>query len=1453
MGREVADAYIEVHGDLSKFREDLGKADVAGRAYGENFADSMTEGFGERAFKGLTTEWNSLLDALYSGEKVDWDRALGTFDFDSEDFEAVHEKMADLLEDMRIAGKVTEDQYKVASKQIDRAIKKQRQLFYVERDLAEERERNAENLNNINNQYLFDLGRMEEAQNRFNRSFEEMFASNRLKALERDFRAIADSMAAMDWAGFVKGFDSLEEARERIGEVTGEMLNLGRISEDNAKRIARHVDEWIEAEELRRIQVELTADAIKAAEEEERAEKQRTADTLKRLRAEESRLDSEAKARALTAARLLREEQERYNQSLEGMIRAGHLAALERDFRMLTEAIRTNDWSHVSRGSRTLREMNDKVMAVVDAMQDMGRLGADGFKFITQQLSNANNFMDTFNVQLEGASKVSKTVGSHWSVISDFAGMAAMTVGKFHKGAAIAAGVLEVIGKVVEFVGPIIETMVDKVKAMAGFNVLGDIFQQGSEFLTNLDRNALKIGKMTTLLGSFSAVIGGVIGMIFTMAQDLAAIAGGLLTAAPAFIFGTGIGIGVLTAALQDMDEVLKDLKPKFERLQDVISASFWAKAAGPIRDLVNSLMPLLEPNLKVTAGVLGTVFAAFADALKAIPHEAIGRMFDRMNRAIEILARAMGPIIRAFTILGDVGSKYFERFAEWIVKLAEKFEAFITNASNNGDLERWIDKAIEGMDHLWSILDSIWSIFNSIADAARKGGASGLEGFATALDKIAKLLAGDRFQKALGQVFEGFFLALEGIGRGFEKLGPSIEAALPTFVRVMDTIGKIVEKILGMFGKVIENPAVQQGFEKLMDGMLIALEKLEPVIGPLADSFGKLLEIMAPIMPQVAELFKLIVEKLGPSFDLMMQKLAPLIPPLLDMVTRLIEIIAPHFDTFVKDVLPLMVTSMILLMPHIIKLVELLTPALAETIKKVAEFMMGFAIALQFLNIYAGPAMTVLGRIYAFFTDPIERAKMIAGAASLAKDIVDGFINGLKENPTIKNAWTIFTVIIDVVKKHFGIQSPSTVMFDIGKNVVQGFFDGMTNIGTTLGTIWEGFKTTITTKANEIKTGITTWAGEVKTNWDNFWGGAGTNLKNTWEGFTGTVGTKANEIKNGITTWAGDVGNGWNGFWGDVGTNLNNAWEGFTGTVSEKAGEIKTNVSSFGTDVKNNWDGFWGDVGGSLSENWRQFSGTVEDKSGAMSGDVASMGTDMKGKTQDAMHHMWRYLSGSFTDFVNMVMQRSGDIVGWVGTLPGRIGSALSGLGGMLRGAGQSIMQGFLNGLMSMWGSITSFVGNIADWIRDNKGPLDYDRTLLEPAGQAIMVGLQRGLESRMDPLLNTLQAITDVVTSTVTADLSQSKMYVTGKDAAQGLADGLKANRSAVHSALGTLGAFTVPAGEVSVGGSFGAMSGAATTVGGKSLTIAEGAISITTPTKDPELVAAKVIDSFANFSNF
>ncbi|HEM6387712.1 TPA: PblA [Streptococcus suis] len=175
----------------------------------------------------------------------------------------------------------------------------------------------------------------------------------------------------------------------------------------------------------------------------------------------------------------------------------------------------------------------------------------------------------------------------------------------------------------------------------------------------------------------------------------------------------------------------------------------------------------------------------------------------------------------------------------------------------------------------------------------------------------------------------------------------------------------------------------------------------------------------------------------------------------------------------------------------------------------------------------------------------------------------------------------------------------------------------------------------------------------------------------------------------------------------------LSAIWEGVKSAAQGAWDWIKTTVSNLITSLidwaRSTWDGFKN----FLSSLWEGIKSTATNAWENLKQGVQNIIDGMVSGAKRA----WDNLKQSVSDLVSSVT------------------SIFDNLRNIdLFAAGQAILDGFLGGLKSAWDNVTGFISGIADWIFENKGPIEYDRKLLIPAGNAIMEGLGGGLEDGFD-----------------------------------------------------------------------------------------------------------------------
>nr|DAX79873.1 MAG TPA: tail tape measure protein [Caudoviricetes sp.] len=118
-------------------------------------------------------------------------------------------------------------------------------------------------------------------------------------------------------------------------------------------------------------------------------------------------------------------------------------------------------------------------------------------------------------------------------------------------------------------------------------------------------------------------------------------------------------------------------------------------------------------------------------------------------------------------------------------------------------------------------------------------------------------------------------------------------------------------------------------------------------------------------------------------------------------------------------------------------------------------------------------------------------------------------------------------------------------------------------------------------------------------------------------------------------------------------------------------------------------------------------------------------------------------------SSLIKGLVQMIPKVLGKIGEMAGNIVSSLGKID--LWAAGKAIIDGFLGGIKSAFEGVKNFVGSIANWIAEHKGPISFDRRLLIPHGNAIMDSLQEGLQLGFKGVKTIVQAIAEDINEVV------------------------------------------------------------------------------------------------------
>ena len=369
----------------------------------------------------------------------------------------------------------------------------------------------------------------------------------------------------------------------------------------------------------------------------------------------------------------------------------------------------------------------------------------------------------------------------------------------------------------------------------------------------------------------------------------------------------------------------------------------------------------------------------------------------------------------------------------------------------------------------------------------------------------------------------------------------------------------------------------------------------------------------------------------------------------------------------------------------------------------------------------------------------------------------VAGFFKILMANPMILLGVAIAAVVAGLI--YFFTQTEK------GKQIWSSFVEFLTNLWNGVkeffSGLWEGIKTTIETVWNGIKeffSGL--WLG-IKTTVETVWNGIKEFFSTLWEGIKTTVETVWNGIKEFFST-----------LWEGIKTTVETVWNGIKEFFSTLWEGIKTTVETVWNSVKEFFSTTWDSIKSTVETVWNSvkeffsttFNSIVETATNIFN-DFSAFLSRLWESIKEAVRSGWERIKETVSDLVNGIVKGAEkaweDLKEGVSRAVERVKEFFFGLKDInLWDAGWEIITGFLNGLKRAYENVKEFIGGIATWIRDHKGPIEYDRKLLIPAGNAIMESLDKGLNDKFKVVKNTISGMADEINKEFTQEMTDIEL---------------------------------------------------------------------------------------------
>lgn len=397
-------------------------------------------------------------------------------------------------------------------------------------------------------------------------------------------------------------------------------------------------------------------------------------------------------------------------------------------------------------------------------------------------------------------------------------------------------------------------------------------------------------------------------------------------------------------------------------------------------------------------------------------------------------------------------------------------------------------------------------------------------------------------------------------------------KSALNNFLDGSGDVNQLVDAFSNAAEVIVKN--LEELAPRLISGITDIINQIMPMIPPLIN------QLLPVIVEGAVSLIQGVVDLAPSIFSEIMAVLPALIEGLMKIVNALIEAL-PQMLQLIIDALPTLIP---ILIDGLISMVVTLASNITQIIQPLIEAM----------------PLVITAIIEALLSN---LPQLFEAGVNLLKGVLEGMISFIANIPSY--IAQIFQAIWNGICSIFGIHSPSTVMMEIGKNIMEGLFEGIKRLLGKIVDIWNNLKEITSNVFNSIKNAIV----------------------NVWNSINSAISNALNTIKNAIS-------NAWNA----VKNDFTNAWNAYKMIVTNSINSIKDVISNVLNEVKSFISNVLNGIKSVISDIWNDIKSTVSSVLNEIEAVISNVWNSIKSAVSNAMSSIESAISTAWSTIKSTV-----------------------------------------------------------------------------------------------------------------------------------------------------------------------------------------------------------------------